>query len=234
MIKNFLLLFVFLFVLFFQSGVSTDKRADQFNNLINNYDEFLSINENLKLIYDSDFGEVESIIEKNQNTFSHIIQGNKFKYYQSLVKQSDGFYITKIEQEINLLLFINSSSKVTYDKPALRLPLPIYQGAKWTWKGEENIDDEKDEITLKGFCYGVEKVETKAGKFNCLKTKLEVIRKDGEKTTVVEWRAANLGIVKTEIEMGNHGLTGIIKSIFGYDKISFELKNIQNNQTKND
>jgi hypothetical protein len=223
---------VITFPLIFQINFGNDQYQN--HNPNNNYlpmnDEisldYFPVDTSLKLIYNSSLGEAASIIKKEDKSYILDMRNDDFFFIQTIHLENDSVYLTKLDQEIDIFLFITAGVKVTYDEPSLRFPFPLNIGDKWVWNGVECIDDEhRDTISITGQVLGSEMIDTEAGTFDCVKFQIDINKKRGN-TRFFEWRTPNIGLVKLEAYINTKGFIGSVMSILGYDEMSFVLKKI--------
>jgi hypothetical protein len=190
--------------------------------------DYYPIDPALKLVYSSSLGEASAVIKKEGNNFIMDLRNDDFFFVQTVYVENDTIYLTKLDQEVDVFLFISSGSSVTYNRPYLRFPFPLKNNDSWTWNGVEYIDEENpDTIMVSGKVLGAEVVETEAGKFNCMKFQIDIHKKkSGSHTKFYEWRTPNIGLVKLEASIDSKGFIGTVMSLLGYDEMIFELKKI--------
>ena len=190
--------------------------------------EYFSVDTSLKLVYDSNFGEALSVIEKKGNDYILDIRNDDFFFIQTVHVKNDTVYLTKLDEEVDVFLFISAGVAVTYDRPTLRYPFPLKTNDTWNWTGVEYIDEANpDTITITGVVLGEEVVETELGDFDCVKFQIDIHKKkSGSHTKFYEWRAPRIGLVKLEAYIDSKGFIGTIMDILGYDEMSFILKKI--------
>ena len=190
--------------------------------------EYFSVDPSLKLIYDSNFGEAISVIEKKGNDYILDMRNDDFFFVQTVHVKNDTVYLTKLDEEVDIFLFISAGVAVTYDRPTLRYPFPLKINDTWNWTGIEYIDEENpDTITITGVVLGEEVVETEAGDFNCVKFQIDIHKKkSGSHTKFYEWRTPKIGLVKLEAYIDSKGFIGTIMDLLGYDEMNFILKKI--------
>jgi hypothetical protein len=190
---------------------------------------FFPTNRNISLIYNSSFGHT---ISKFYNTDDFLISGNegdRFKYIQKIFITETGVYVNEVYQYFKVMIFISKEKLFTYNKPVLRLPLPLVSGKSWDWEGEEYSDGDTSVIKLSGRVLDKELVSTPAGNFESIKVETKISSSSGSENNIVEWYVENIGIVKAIISINGGGLMGMIRKVMGYAKIEFELKEIKNN-----
>lgn len=190
--------------------------------------EYFPTNPALKLVYNSSMGEAYAEIKQKGNNFIMDLRNDDFYFVQTVYVENDTIFLTKLEQEVDVFLFISSSASVTYSRPYLRFPFPLKINDGWAWTGVEYIDEENpDTITVSGKVLGQEIVETEAGKFDCMKFQIDIRKqKRGTHTKFYEWRAPKIGLVKLEAFIDSKGFIGTIMNLLGYDEMKFELKKI--------
>jgi len=190
--------------------------------------EYFPTDPKLKLVYNSSMGEAYAVIKQKGNNFIMDLRNDDFYFVQTVFVENDTIFLTKLEQEVDVFLFISSSASVTYSRPYLRFPFPLKINDSWTWTGVEYIDEENpDSIKVSGKVLGQEIVETEAGKFDCVKFQIDIHKKkSGTHTKFYEWRTPKIGLVKLEAFIDSKGFIGTIMSLLGYDEMKFELKEV--------
>ncbi|HSW54153.1 MAG TPA: hypothetical protein VLH59_03620 [Ignavibacteriaceae bacterium] len=190
--------------------------------------EYFPTDPALKLVYNSSMGEAYAEIKQKGNNFIMDLRNDDFYFVQTVFVENDTIFLTKLEQEVDVFLFISSSASVTYGRPYLRFPFPLKKNDSWTWTGVEYIDEENpDSIMVSGKVLGQEMVETEAGKFDCVKFQIDIRKKkSGSHTKFYEWRTPKIGLVKLEAFIDAKGFIGTIMNLLGYDEMKFELKKI--------
>lgn len=190
--------------------------------------DYFSTNPSLKLVYNSSMGEATSVIKKNDSNYIVDLRNDDFYFVQTVFVENDTVFLTKLEQEVDVFLFISSSASVTYNRPYLRFPFPLNENDAWTWNGVEYIDEKNpDTITVSGKVLGSEIIMTEAGKFDCVKFQIDIFKKkSGSHTKFYEWRTPKVGLVKLEAFIDSKGFIGTIINLLGYDEMKFELKEI--------
>lgn len=190
--------------------------------------EYFPVDPSLKLVYNSSFGEANSIIERNGNDFILDIRNDDFFFVQTIHVKNDTIYLTKLDENVDVFLFISAGVVVTYDRPTIRFPFPLKNNDTWNWKGIEYIDEENpDTITITGKVLGEELIETEAGNFDCVKFQIDINKKkSGTHTKFYEWRTPKVGLIKLEAYIDTKGFIGTIMDLLGYDEMNFLLKKI--------
>ena len=156
------------------------------------------------------------------------LRNDDFYFMQTVYFQNDTVYLTKLDQKVDVFLFISSKSIVTYNRPYLRFPFPLNNNDDWEWKGVEYIDNKNpDTIMVSGKVLGEEIIETPAGKFDCVKFQIDIRKKkNGSHTKFYEWRTPKIGLVKLDAFIDSKGFIGKVMKLLGYDEMTFELKKI--------
>ena len=229
--KIFLLASVLLFFVVLNSDAFSHFYDTQLNsNLdeINIGSNYFPTDPSLKLIYNSSMGEAYAVIKRKGNNYVMDLRNDDFYFIQTVHVANDTVYLTKLDQEVDVFLFISSSASVTYNRPYLRFPFPLKNNDSWTWNGVEYIDEENpDSIKVSGKVLGSETVQTEAGKFECVKFQIDINKKkSGSHTRFYEWRTPKIGLVKLEAFIDSKGFIGTIMNLLGYDEMKFELKKI--------
>ncbi len=194
--------------------------------------EYFPLDSSLRLTYNSTFGEAFGEIKRKGDSYILDLHNDDFFFIQTVHVKNDTVYLDKLDQKVNVFLFISSEMTVTYDRPYLRFPFPLKLNDTWKWIGIEYIDGgNPDTITVSGKVLGEETIKTETGNFECVKFQIEIRKKKrGTYTKFYEWRAPNVGLVKLEAYIDSKGFIGTIMSLLGYDEMYFILKKI--NQLK--
>jgi len=188
--------------------------------------DYFPVDTSLTLIYNSSMGEAKSTISMDDKSYILDMRNDDFFFIQTINLIGDSVYLTRLDQEVEVFLFITASGNVTYDTPSLRYPFPLKVGDKWNWKGVECIDGEhRDTINITGQVLRNETIETEAGNFECVKFQIDIHKRSGH-TKFYEWRTPEIGLVKLEAYLNTNGFIGSIMSLLGYDEMSFILKEI--------
>lgn len=229
--KIFLLASVLLFFVVLNSDAFSHFYDTQLNsNLdeINIGSNYFPTDPSLKLIYNSSMGEAYAVIKRKGNNYVMDLRNDDFYFIQTVHVANDTVFLTKLDQEVDVFLFISSSASVTYNRPYLRFPFPLKNNDSWTWNGVEYIDEENpDTIKVSGKVLGSEIVQTEAGKFECVKFQIDINKKkSGSHTRFYEWRTPKIGLVKLEAFIDSKGFIGTVMNLLGYDEMKFELKKI--------
>ena len=218
-------------ILNLSSFKSTSNPRDRNNSLnadlINIGLEYFPVDPSLELIYNSSFGEAISVIKKKGDDYILDIRNDDFFFVQTVHVKNDTVYLTKLDEEVDVFLFISAGVAVTYDRPSIRFPFPLTAEDTWIWTGIEFIDEENpDTITITGKVLGKEIVETEAGNFDCVKFQIDINKKSGAHTKFYEWRTPQIGLVKLEAYIDTKGFIGTIMDLLGYSEMNFVLKKI--------
>jgi len=190
--------------------------------------EYFPIDPSLNLYYNSSLGEASATIKKVGSNYILNLSNDDFYFIQTVHVENDTIFLTKLEQEVDVFLFISSTVDVTYSRPYLRFPFPLKNNDSWNWTGVEYIDEsDPDTITVSGKVLGKEMITTEAGTFDCIKFQIDIHKKQrGSHTKFYEWRTPGIGLVKLEAFIDSKGFIGTIMSLLGYDEMIFELKKI--------
>jgi len=190
--------------------------------------DYFPTDPSLKLSYNSSMGDAEAVIKQVGNNFVMDLRNDDFFFVQTIHVENDTIFLTKLDQEVDVFLFISSGSSVTYNRPYLRFPFPLSINDEWNWNGVEFIDGENpDTISVSGKVLGEELIETEAGSFTCVKFQIDIRKKkSGSHTKFYEWRAPDIGLVRLEAFIDSKGFIGTIINLLGYDEMKFELKKI--------
>lgn len=190
--------------------------------------ELFPSNATKQFVYESTFGETNTIALIQGGHIETKSQSDIFKYFQKLDLKDDGLYVVTTYQWLKILKIFTKENNITYTTPLKRYALPLYVGLAWKDETTEIIDGEPNQVTLNAKVLAEEEIQTLAGKFTALKIQTIVESVDGSKNIVTEWIAENIGLVKSIIEIKGGGITGLIRDILGLGKLKFELKNIIN------
>lgn len=188
--------------------------------------ELFPSNATKQFVYESTFGETNTIALIQGGHIETKSQSDIFKYFQKLDLKDDGLYVVTTYQWLKILKIFTKENNITYTTPLKRYALPLYVGLEWKDETTEIIDGEPNQVTLNAKVLAEEEIQTLAGKFTALKIQTIVESVDGSKNIVTEWIAENIGLVKSIIEIKGGGITGLIRDILGLGKLKFELKKI--------
>lgn len=190
--------------------------------------EYFVLNPDVKLVYESTFGETECITRFEGNEYVQEFTGGDFKMVQKLNLDDEKLSVSMLEQELKVLFITAHSIHVTYSEPATLVSIPVERNVKSEWNGLEYINDEPgDSIVITSEYVGSELIKTEAGNFECIKLAYIITKKSGKVNKYYEWRAPNVGLVKLTAEVDKKGFVGFITELLGYDKILFILKEIE-------
>jgi len=216
--KNILLYFLFAIIIY-ADGKDPKKIYGR---------ELFPSNATKQFVYESTFGETNTIALIQGGHIETKSQSDIFKYFQKLDLKDDGLYVVTTYQWLKILKIFTKENNITYTTPLKRYALPLYVGLEWKDETTEIIDGEPNQVTLNAKVLAEEEIQTLAGKFTALKIQTIVESVDGSKNIVTEWIAEDIGLVKSIIEIKGGGITGLIRDILGLGKLKFELKNIIN------
>lgn len=190
--------------------------------------EYFPIDPSLNLYYNSSLGEATATIKVEGDNFILNLSNDDFYFIQTVHVKNDSILLTKLEQEIDVFLFISSTVDVTYSRPYLRFPFPLTNNDSWNWTGVEYINEgDPDSISVSGKVIGKELLTTEAGTFDCVKFQIDIRKKQrGSHTKFYEWRAPGIGLVRLEAFIDSKGFIGTVMSLLGYDEMVFELKKV--------
>jgi hypothetical protein len=226
-INKFFTVFILLLI------AATGYTAELFPLIGNNTSEKISIekyfplDENLVLQYDSNFGKTNYKTKKSGIEFIQEYASDEFFSAQNVRVIGNSVFITRMEQEVDVFLFVSHRISVKYNEPALLLPLSLAINEEWSWQGIEFIEENIDTIQIAGKLIGYEEIDCKAGKFNCLRFDYVISKSSGKVTRFTEWREKDIGIVKLTADVSQKGFAGMMISLLGYDDIYFELEQIE-------
>jgi len=190
--------------------------------------EYFSTDKDLVLFYDSNFGEAKSFVKDDGERLILDMRSDNFIFIQDIVVKNDSVYLTRLEEEVDVLLFISAGQTVTYNEPALRIPFPMKAGQTWKWEGIEYINEDiADSIVISGELLGMEILPTAAGEFECIKIQTDIHKKSGAHTRFYEWRTPKIGLVKLEAQIDAKGFIGTIIDLLGYDSMYFSLIRVE-------
>lgn len=190
--------------------------------------ELFPTNATKQFVYESTFGETNTIALIQDEIIQTKTQSNNFKYIQKLELKIDGLYVSSTYQWIKILNIFTHENNITYSVPLRRYALPLYVGKEWSDETTEIIDGDSNKVRLKAKVLAEEEVETMAGKFTAIKIQTITESDEGSKNITTEWMTEDIGLIKSIIEIKGGGLTGVIRDILGLSKLKFELKKIIN------
>lgn len=186
--------------------------------------EYFPIKQGITYEYSSNIGDLELTTEQDGNSIHFKYDNGKFSYHQYFTSDKNGIYMVKVKSKV---LFFGSET--TYNKPLLRIPFPLTLTSKWNWDGIEFKGNDQNKIAVYGEVLGEETLDTKAGKFYCIKIKLVITSADGANSQLYEWLAPNVGIIKEDAQTTPIGLTGMLQKVFGLSTFKFELVSLIKN-----
>lgn len=188
---------------------------------------YFPVNNRVTLIYKSLFGVSASKYFLDGEYVINSSEADDFKYIQTLIIKDDGVYTKETYQYFKVLLFITKEATVTYEKPLLRFPLPLFPSKVWESEGIQYSDDETSKVKISGKAFDKEFIITKAGKFEAIKIESIIETSSDTKNKVTEWYAEGIGLIKAQILINGGGLMGVLRDLLGYGIIEFELEEIR-------
>ncbi|RJP73994.1 MAG: hypothetical protein C4539_00840 [Ignavibacteriales bacterium] len=219
--SSLLFLFAFFSLSFFQVGFFFEPESPNSSEKLTYGKEYFPLKNNLKFIYDSNIGTTEAEIKTEGKSFTLNINAGSLTYKQTLMSNEKGIYMTRVCSKAYFF-----GKTITYSKPLLRLPLPITLGSTWQWIGYEIDDGDSTRLVVNGSIIGIESINTKVGKFDCIKVVLKMT--SGNETSYeTEWLAPEIGIVKSEAKISGSGISGLIQKLMGLSEIKFLLARIK-------
>lgn len=189
--------------------------------------EYFPLKTNVYYKYDSNAGATEAEVSPEGDELVLTFNAGSLKYEQQFFIGEKGIYLTRTQSKA--MIFFGTT--VTYPEPVLRLPLPLKVGETWLWEGLEIAGGDTGKLTISGEALAEESVQTPMGSLNCLKIKLRIESEHGSKNTVTEWLAPGIGIVKFHADMEGSGITGFLQDLFGLEEITFDLTEIEDDNT---
>ena len=181
------------------------------------------------LIYQTSFGESSTKYTFESGLVLSSNESDNFKYRQKLLITDDGVFVKETYQYLKIFLFIKKEAAYSYNKPLMRLPLPLTPGKDWKWTGIEYCNGDSSDISVTGKVFNKEMISTKAGNFETIKVETVIEGSSNSKNTLTEWYAEGIGLIKAIIIIDGSGIMGLVKNLLGYGKLEFELKEIRNN-----
>ena len=220
------LLIIFLFLTVLVYPESPDSPEEKISKTFGK--EYFVLDPNVKLIYDSTFGETECDTRKEGSNYIQEFDGDVFRMLQELQLDSSRMSVVRLEQELTLLFITAHSINVTYSEPAKLVSIPVNKDEKSEWYGLEYVNDRSaDTITITSEYKGNEIIKTEAGEFDCIILDYMITKKSGRVNRYREWRAPNVGLVQLTAQVDPSGFVGVMTDIIGIDEIYFRLKEIK-------
>ena len=170
--------------------------------------EYFPIKQGVVYQYSSNLGDIELTTELIDGSIHFNYNNGKFSYHQYFISDQYGIHMVKVKSK-----FLFFGTEVTYNKPLLRIPFPLTLESKWSWDGTEYKNGDPNNISVQGEVLGEETLDTKAGKFKCLKIKLVITSQDGANSSLNEWLAPGIGIIKEEAQTTPKGITGMLQKV---------------------
>jgi hypothetical protein len=213
---------------FASTKVKSETHIESANkNYIGSVIDYFPVNKNKTLIYESDFGDTELKVSRENNLDVFTFLGDDFTYRQKLLINDDGVFVKETYQKIKLLLIISKEGTLTYSEPLPRIKFPFAEGQKWNWKGKEYDDDAVHSLDVNSRIEKVEKIKVPAGTFDAIKLITSVKSTKGTKSDVTEWYAKDIGLIKMVAVVEGGGVIGTARDLLGLGEIVFELKEIK-------
>lgn len=222
---------VFLVIITFAISLGAFNDDNKSSNIKNNLDsevrffghEYFPLSKNSTYIYDSNLGNTIAKTKPAGKGIQLDYKSGKISYKQNLYSDSTGIYLTQVE---NKAFFW--SNKVTYSKPVLRIPFPLKIGETWSWEGYEFHDNgDKNRMMLKGKAHSIDTIETANGKYRCLKITIQIKSESGSSSTLTEWLAPEIGIVKVHAKMQGKGIASLVQKFMGLQEVNFTLAELK-------
>jgi len=191
-------------------------------------EEYFSLNPDVKLIYESTFGETVCTTRLEDDEYIQEFISDEFRMIQQLKLDTNKLCITHLEQQLDILFFTAHSIVVNYNEPAQLVSIPVQKDIISQWTGLEYVNDyPADTIVITSEYLGNETITSEAGEFDCIKLVFIIKKASGKVNTYYEWRAPNVGLVQLTAEVDQKGFVGLMTQILGYDEIVFLLKKIE-------
>ncbi|MCF8356483.1 MAG: hypothetical protein K9H48_18720, partial [Melioribacteraceae bacterium] len=86
---------------------------------------YFPVENNIAMVYKSSFGEAITEYFQDGEFAISSSEADDFKYRQIMIIKENGVYVKETYQFLNIFLFINKESTLTYEEPLLRFPLPL-------------------------------------------------------------------------------------------------------------
>ncbi len=220
---------IFLFITFLSIPIIAQMDSAIIQN--SNFVKYNPFNEKNEMVFESNVGETIRTVERFDSLLKVTNKSDKFTYIQTFQKRDDGIYLIRTEQHITTF-FYSKDVDITYSEPILQIPEPLKAGDKWSWAGYQVKNGDTTKISILGEAITNETIELPAGKFETLKIRLFFQEKDGEETELYQWLDREIGSVKTKAIINGTGIMAFAMSLFGYDEIDSELKEIRYLESK--
>ena len=191
-------------------------------------EEYFSFNPDVKLIYESTFGETVCTTWLEDDEYVQEFISDEFRMIQQLKLDTNKLCITYMEQQLDILFITAHSIVVNYNEPAQLVSIPVKKDIKSQWTGLEYVNDHPaDTIVITSEYLGNEIITSEAGEFDCIKLVFVIKKASGKVNKYYEWRAPDVGLVQLTAEVDQKGFVGLMTQILGYDEIVFLLKKIE-------
>jgi len=226
--NKFLLLLIITTILFgFKNSGTSNSENDNITPIYIGM-EYFSFHPDVRLIYESTFGETVCTTWFENDEYVQEFIGDEFKMIQQLKLDQDKLCLTYLEQKLDILFFTAHSIQVTYSEPAKLVSIPVLKDIISRWTGLEYVNDSPaDTIVITSEYLGNEKIISEAGEFDCIKLGFVITKASGRVNKFYEWRAPDVGLVQLTAEVDQKGFIGLMTKILGYDEIVFLLKKIE-------
>jgi hypothetical protein len=228
-VKNIIALLLTISTIFFGfkfnnsvDGVSDDNTTLHFGK------EYFSFNPDVKLVYESTFGETVCTTWLEDDQYVQEFIGDEFRMIQHLKLDTNKLCVIYLEQQLDILFITAHSIVVNYNEPAKLVSIPVQKDIKSQWTGLEYVNDHPaDTIVITSEYLGNEIITTEAGEFDCIKLAFIIKKASGKVNKYYEWRAPDVGLVQLTAQVDQKGFVGLMTQILGYDEIVFLLKKIE-------
>lgn len=200
---------------------------DELNTSLYLTSEYFPANQKNELIFASDFGDAHLNVKSENDLTVFTLKSDDFTYRQKLLINDSGVFVKETYQKVKLLLGINKQNNFTYNEGLPRIMFPIEVGKSWDWKGKEYEEDNTNTLNLTAKVEKIEKLKLPAGTFETIKIVTVIKSTSGTKSTVNEWYAKNVGMVKMSAVLEGGGILGTARDLLGLGEIVFELKEVK-------
>lgn len=191
------------------------------------FNEYFPDNRAKVLVYNSDFGETKLTMDTEDKYDIYTLRSDNFIYRQKLLLNADGVFVKETYQKIKYLLVLSKEGNFTYNELMPRIKFPLIEGKAWSWEGQEYDNKDTSSISLTAKVENKEIIKVPAGSFETIKLITNIISSSGTRSTITEWFAKNIGLIKMSADIEGGGISGIARDLMGLGEIVFELKEIQ-------
>lgn len=220
------MLFPMVFVLMFLINITALFHSVDNESELLSIKDYLFPNEAEKIRFNSNVGEAFRDIFWKDNKYIVKSYSGNFEFTQRFTLRNDSVFVDSIYKSIDILYFFTKNKSVRYTPSFLRFPAHFSINDKWESTVYEISEDVKREITISVSVLRKEKLKIKLGEFDTILFEMIVTGKKGVISKMLEWRAKNIGLVKMEATVKSSGLIGVIQSLLGLDKFTFELNGL--------